>query len=350
MSSAALTAETAGTAVGPRQVSRNRLTWLLGLTVALGVVVLLSLAVGSKPLGIGEVYAAVTGGGNTETRYVVLDLRVPRTLAGIVVGMALGVSGALMQAFTRNPLADPGILGVNAGAAFFVALGVAFLGVRSVTGYVWLAFIGALVVTVAVYLIGFSGRGPADPVRLTLAGVAIGAVLSGITTALSLSNPATFESMRSWHAGTILGRGYDVLLPVLPLIAIGLMAAVLVAPGLNSVALGDDVARSQGVNVARTRLLVVIAVTLLAGCATAVAGPITFIGLMVPHAVRWVTGPDQRAIMLGTLLVAPMLLLVSDIVGRLLVIPGEMPVGVVTAFVGAPVLIVLIRRREVSAL
>lgn len=316
---------------------------------ALGGAVVLSLAVGSNPLSPSEVLATLTGGGTDETRYVVRELRVPRTAVAVVVGAALGVAGALMQAFTRNPLADPGILGVNAGAAFCVALGVTFLGIRSITGYVWLAFAGALVVTAAVYLIGSGGRGRPDPVRLTLAGVALGAVLSGITTGLSLSDPAAFDAMRSWNAGTVLGRGFDVLVPVLPLVALGLALALAVARGLNSVALGEDVARGQGVNVARTRWLVIAAVTLLAGSATAVAGPIAFIGLMVPHVVRWTLGPDQRRILAGAVLLGPTLLLIADVVGRLLVLPGEMPVGVVTAFVGAPALIVLVRRRAVAA-
>ncbi|WP_418064424.1 FecCD family ABC transporter permease [Pimelobacter simplex] len=323
---------------------------MLGLAVVLGGAVVLSLAVGSNPLSPAEVLAALGGGGADETRYVVRELRVPRTAVAVVAGTALGVAGALMQAFTRNPLADPGILGVNAGAAFCVALGVTFLGIRSITGYVWLALAGALVVTAAVYLIGSTGRGRADPVRLTLAGVALGAVLSGITTGLSLSNPTAFDKMRSWNAGTVLGRGFDVLVPVLPLVALGLALALLVARDLNAVALGEDVARSQGVDVARTRWLVVAAVTLLAGSATALAGPIAFVGLMVPHVVRWTLGPDQRRILAGTVLVAPALLLAADVVGRLLVLPGEMPVGVVTAFVGAPVLIVLVRRRGASAL
>lgn len=329
---------------------RPRTPYLLAAVAVLLGVLVLSLAVGSNPLTPAQVWAALTGSGSTEHEYVVLDLRVPRTLAGIVVGMALGVAGALMQAFTRNPLADPGILGVNAGAAFLVAVGVAFGGVTSAIGYVWFALVGALVVTLAVYVIGMSGRGPADPMRLTLAGVAIGAVLSGITSGLSLSRPTTFESMRSWHAGSLLGRGLEVLLPVLPLVVLGLVIAVAVTAQLNAIALGDDVARSQGVSVTRTRGLVVVAVTLLAGSATAIAGPIAFVGLMVPHAVRWVTGPNHRAIALGSLVVAPVLVLAADVTGRLLVLPGEMPVGVVTAFIGGPVLIALVRSRKARQL
>lgn len=324
-----------------------------GLAVLAGVLVVavgLSLMVGSNSLSPHAVLEVLRGGGTAEARYVVLDLRVPRTLAGLVVGAALGAAGAVIQAFTRNPLADPGILGVNAGAAFAVALGVAFLGLRSLTSVVGLAFLGAFVVTVAVYLIGSAGRGAADPVRLTLAGVALGAVFSGLTTGLTLSDPDAFAQMRSWNAGSLLGRGFDVLVPAAVLIGLALIAATVLAPGLDALALGDDVARSQGANVRVIRAGAVVVVTVLAGTATALAGPISFIGLMVPHVVRWVAGVDQRRILIGSVVLAPVIVLLSDVVGRLLIAPAEIPVGVVTALVGAPVLIVLVRRRTASAL
>lgn len=277
-------------------------------------------------------------------------MRIPRTVTGLVAGAALGVAGALIQAFTRNPLADPGILGVNAGAALAVALGVSLLGLRDVSQFVWLAFLGALIVTVAVYLIGSAGRGSADPLRLTLAGVALGAVLSGITTGISLSDPDAFDSMRSWNAGSLLGRGFDVIVPILPFVAAGLVLALLLGPGLNAVGLGEDVARAQGANVAGIRIGVIIAVTLLAGAATALAGPIAFIGLMVPHVIRWTFGVDQRGILPLSAVLAPVILLLADVLGRVIIAPAEVPVGIVAAFIGAPVLIVLARQRRASAL
>jgi len=298
----------------------------------------------------GTVLNTVLGGGTDESRYLVWDQRIPRTAAGLAVGAALGVAGALIQAFTRNPLADPGILGVNAGAAFFVAVGIAFFGVTSPFGYVWLACAGALVLTVGVYVIGSAGGEAAGPVRLTVTGVAIGAVFAGLTTGLTLTHPDAFDRMRGWSAGSLLERGFDVVLPVLPLVLLGLALALVAAPGLNSIALGSDVARSQGVDVRRTRLAVLAAVTLLAGSATAVAGPLVFVGLVVPHLVRWTIGTDQRWIVIGSLLLGPALVLLSDVLGRILVLPSEMPVGIVTAFVGAPVLIFLARRRSASAL
>ncbi|GAB3597567.1 FecCD family ABC transporter permease [Microbacterium tumbae] len=348
-----MTARQAGArpAQGPPRPRALRVTAaLLGLLAALGVVVTLSLMLGANSLPPSAVWQTLAGNGTSETDYVVLGLRIPRTAAGIVAGSALGVAGALIQAFTRNPLADPGILGVNAGAAFAVAIGVAFLGLRSPAEFVWLAFLGALLVTVAVYLIGSSGRGAADPIRLTLAGVALGAVFSGITTGMTLSNPDAFEEMRSWNAGSLLGRGFDVIIPLVPFVVLGLLLAFVLAPGLNAIALGDDVARAQGANVAGIRVGVIVAVTLLAGAATALAGPISFVGLMVPHVARWLFGPDQRLILPLSAVLAPVLVLLSDVLGRLIIAPAEVPVGIVTAFVGAPVLIALARRRKASAL
>ncbi|WP_424447771.1 FecCD family ABC transporter permease [Microbacterium arborescens] len=328
-----------------------------GSLVLVGVLVLvlvlvagLSLAVGANSLSPGTVVAVLQGKGTPEATFVVAELRIPRTVVGLLAGAALGVAGALMQAFTRNPLADPGILGVNAGAALAVALGMAVLGVRTTSGAVWFAFAGALAVTVAVYVIGSGGRGAAGPIRLTLAGVALGAVLSGVTTGIALSNPDAFEAMRSWNAGSLLGRGWDTIGPVAPFIAAGLVLAAVLGPGLNAVALGDDVAQAQGANVRGIRIGVIVAVTLLAGAATALAGPISFVGLMVPHIARWVFGADQRVILGVSALLAPVIVLAADVVGRILIAPAELPVGIVTAFVGAPILIALARRRRASAL
>ncbi len=320
---------------------------------AIGMLLLLlvlSIAVGSKDISLPVVLDAQVNNTGQGDAYVIWDMRIPRTVVGLAVGVALGVAGALIQALTRNPLADPGILGVNAGAAFFVALGVAVFGVTSVSGYVWFAFAGALLVTVAVYVIGSAGRGGADPVQLTLAGVALGAVLSGIVTAMVLLDPRAFDRMRNWNAGSIVGRGWDVLLPVVPFLVLGVLLAIVAVSSLNAIALGDDLAASLGANVTRTRILVIFAVTLLAGGATAVAGPIGFVGLMVPHIARWIVGPDQRWILAYTILLAPCLVLAADILGRVVIRPGEFPVGIVTAFVGAPVLILLVRRKRASGL
>lgn len=328
----------------------RRLAGLLAALAGLAFLMLLSVAVGSKDIPFSVVLSALVDNTGHGDAYVVWDLRTPRTIAGVMVGIALGVAGALIQSLTRNPLADPGILGVNAGAAFFVTLGIAVFGITSVSGYVWFAFAGALVVTVAVYIIGSAGRGGADPIQLTLAGVALGAILGGIVTAMVLLDPRAFDQMRHWNAGSLVGRGWDVLLPVLPFLIVGVLLAVMAAAALNAIALGDELARSLGVNITRTRIMVIAAVTLLAGGATAIAGPIGFVGLMVPHIARWITGPDQRWILAYTVVLAPVLVLAADILGRVVIRPDEFPVGIVTAFIGAPVLIILVRRTKASRL
>ncbi len=259
---------------------------VLGLVV-LAVLLVVAVVADSRvelPSGADDV---LQGGGTSEARYVVAELRVPRTVTGLVVGAALGVAGALVQEFTRNPLADPGILGVNAGAAFAVSVGVAFFGMRDIASFVWLAFLGSLIVTVAVYLIGSSGRGAADPIRLTLAGVVFGAVFSGMTTGMTQRMQDAFDQMRFVERVALLGRGFDVLLPVLPFIVVALAGALLLAPGLNALALGEDVARAQGAHTAGIRVGVIVTVTLLAGAATALAGP---------HRIHRADGPARRPV------------------------------------------------------
>ncbi len=325
---------------------------MLGLAlavVALIAAVVLSILVGSNHLSPEELWHALTAYSNTTADQVVVDLRVPRTVAGLVVGVGLGVAGAVIQALTRNPLGDPGILGVDAGAGLFVAIGVV-LGAGSPVQYLPFAFAGAFVVTVLVYLVGSAGRGGPDPVRLTLAGVALAAVFTGITTALTLLDPVTFAKLRSWNAGSFVERGFDVILPALPFVVVGVAIALLCARSLNAMGLGDDLASSLGTHLLRTRVLSVLAITLLAGAATAIAGPIAFVGLMVPHLARWIVGPDQRWILPYSVVIAPTILLVSDVIGRVILWPSEVPVGVVTAFVGAPMLIVLVRRAKASTL
>ncbi|MEV0246177.1 iron chelate uptake ABC transporter family permease subunit [Nocardia sp. NPDC050712] len=331
-------------------LAARRTLWLLVGVGLLAVVCVLSLMIGARDIPMGTAWDALWHFDGSDDHVVVRSLRLPRTVLAVIVGAALGVSGALIQAMTRNPLADPGILGVNAGAGFFVALGVAAFGLTSVWSYVWFAFLGAAVVTVAVYALGSLGRGGATPIRLTLAGVALGAVLTGVTMGLMLLDPDTFDQMRFWNAGTVAGRGLEIVWPISAFIVVGLIVALGVARPLNALALGEDLARSLGIDILRTRVLAVLAVTLLCGAATAAAGPIGFVGLMIPHVARWIVGPDQRWILPYSMVGAPVLLLVADILGRVIVRPDELAVGIVTAFVGAPVLIALIRRKKVSAL
>lgn len=335
---------------GLAAVNRVRFLGLLGAIAALALVLFLSMVVGSKDVDMAKLWPAITAYDGSPEHVIIHDLRLPRTVTGVLVGVALGLSGGLIQAMTRNPLADPGILGVNAGAGFFVVLGVALFGVTSIQEYIWFSFAGAVVATVAVYFIGSRGRGGTTPLRLTLAGVALGAVLGGISSGITLLRPSVFNSMRNWSAGTLSNRTWETLSTVAPFIIAGTLIALALARPLNAIAMGDDTARSLGANIGRTRTWGIVAVTLLCGAATAAAGPIGFVGLMIPHVARWIVGPDQRWIFAYTLVLSPVLLLASDILGRLVLRPGEMQVGIITAFVGAPVLIWLIRRRKVSAL
>lgn len=329
---------------------RRRMLWLIVAAVVLLLVCAASVALGAKGIPLDVVADALWGGRDDNDAYIVRETRIPRVVLGLIVGIALGLSGALIQAFTRNPLADPGILGVNAGAAFAVTIGIAYFGVSSIHGYVWLSFLGAAIVTVIVYVLGSAGRASISPIQLTLVGVAIGALLGGITSGITLLNPGAFDQMRDWGAGTLSGRGWDVIIAVLPFIALASLLAISLAPALNVLALGDDLASALGAKITRQRVLVVIAVTLLSGAATAAAGPIGFVGLMVPHVCRWFVGPDQRWIVAFTIVIAPILLISSDVVGRLVVAPQELQVGIVTALVGAPVLVALARRAKVSGL
>lgn len=334
----------------PGALGARRLIGLVVVVSLLAVTASLSLAIGAKDVPLPAVWEALSGVRSDADAETVLGLRIPRTLLGVMVGAALGVAGALIQAVTRNPLADPGILGVNAGSAFAVAIAVGVFGITAPTAFLWFAFAGALITTVVVYLIGAAGRGPVSPARITLAGVAIGAVLAGITSGMLLADPKGFNAMRAWEAGIIADRGWEVMVVAGPYLLAGLALALALGRPLNAVALGDDLARSLGSSVLRTRILTIGAITLLCGAATAMAGPIAFVGLMIPHAARWIVGPDQRWIIAYSALLAPILLLASDILGRVLLRPGELPVGIVTAFLGAPVLILLVRRQRASTL
>lgn len=331
--------------------NRTRAFWLLVAIVVLIVVAWMSIQVGARSISLHTIWTALWDYDTDNDEHIMIrELRVPRTLTGLIVGPALGVCGALIQAFTRNPLADPGILGVNAGASFAVTLAVGLLGITNSLAYVWFALFGAGSVTIIVYLLGSAGRDRATPAKLTLAGVALSAVLGGFTTALVLSSPDTFNIMRFWGVGSIGGRDMQTTLQLLPLILIGLVLGFIMARSLNILALGDDIASAMGVRTSWVRVGVISSVTLLAGTATALAGPIGFLGLMVPHVVRWFTGPDQRWILLFTCVVSPIFLIAADILGRIIMPNGELRVGLVTAIIGAPVLIILARRKNAGGL
>ncbi|GAA3956472.1 iron chelate uptake ABC transporter family permease subunit [Gordonia caeni] len=322
----------------------RRLAWFTAACALLVVVAAVSIAVGSANLPPSTVWAALTASDGSIDHNTILQLRLPRTVLGLLVGAALGVGGALMQALTRNPLADPGILGVNAGAAVAVALGVAFLGYTRIDQYLWLGFVGAVVGAVLVVAIASKAPGGATPLRLTLVGVAVTAVFNGIAMSLSLVDPERFDRMRFWGVGSIADRPEGTVATIAPFIVVGLVLALASGRALNALALGDELAATVGARVAVIRLSGLLGLVLLCGAATAAAGPIAFVGLMIPHAVRMTVGPDQRWVMAFAVVLGPVLLLTADIVGRLVIWPDELSVGVVTPLVGAPVLIWLVRR------
>jgi ABC-type Fe3+-siderophore transport system permease subunit len=350
---AATAAPTRGGAapVGRAHGRNRRLIGLVVLVALLAAACAASIAVGTRSMGLGEVWRALLDGGLTsEEAVIVRQLRVPRTVLGLMVGLALGIAGALMQGHTRNPLGDPGLLGVTAGASLAVVLSIALLGITSPSGYVWFAFLGALAGTVLVYAIGSAGRGGPTPITLALAGAALSALLYGLVRAVLVSDQQTLDAFRFWVVGALAGRGADVAWQVAPFIALGLLLAVANSPALNLLGLGEDVARGLGQRIWLARLVGLAAITLLAGAATAACGPIAFVGLVVPHAVRAFTGPDHRWLIPCAGLAGAVLLLVADVLGRVVARPGELQVGIVLALVGAPFFIALVRRRGTAAL
>jgi iron complex transport system permease protein len=326
---------------------------VVGLLLAasvLAAVLLLSLMIGSKAIPPGEVLRLLLSPEEGENSAIVNGMRLSRTLFGLAAGLALGMAGSLMQGLTRNPLADPGLLGVSAGAALGVVLSTMVFGVTALYDYIWFAFAGALVATTAVYLLGGLGRGGAHPAKLALAGAAVSALLQSAIGAMLLLDSATLDEYRFWAVGSLNITDRAPLVQALPFMLAGVLLALTTAPALNNLSLGDDVARSLGQDVRVVRLRGIVAVTLLAGGATAVCGPIAFVGLVVPHIARAVTGPDHRWVLAYSAVLAPVLLLAADVLGRVLGGKSEIHVGVVVAFLGAPFFIALVRRRGLPEL
>lgn len=327
---------------------------LIGVLLGIGIVVLLSflsIAIGTRSITPDTTLQALLSYDPQNTDHlVILNYRIPRTVLGLMVGAALGLAGAVMQGVTRNPLADPGILGVNAGAALFVVLAISVFGIGSVLGYVWFAFLGAGIAAVVVYSVASLGREGATPIKLALAGAAVTAAFGAVTTSFLLFNQSTFDQFRFWQVGALAGRDITVAAQVGPFLLVGALLALCLGRVLNTLSLGEDVATSLGANVILSRVLSAAAVVLLCGAATAACGPIGFIGLTIPHVARMITGPDYRWILPYSMVLAPILLLSADILGRIIARPGEVQVAIVTAVIGAPVFIALVRRRKLADL
>ncbi|PWJ56236.1 iron complex transport system permease protein [Quadrisphaera granulorum] len=326
----------------------------MGLAAWTVVVVVLtgaSLAVGARVIPLHDVWAALDTPDVTNSNHVIVQtLRLPRTVLAVVVGVALGLSGALMQGVTRNPLADPGILGVNAGAALSVVCAASFFGVSTFYGSVWFAFAGAALAALAVYAIGALGRTGATPVKLALAGAALTVFMGSATTALLLAEPEIRADIRSWAVGSLAGKDMETVLQMSSFVLVGTLLALVCGSALNALALGDDLARGLGQRVAAARAVGAVAVVLLCGAATAVVGPIGFLGLVVPHVARLLTGADYRWVLPYSMVIAPAFLLLADIIGRIAVPPNELQVGIVTAAVGAPFFVWLVRQKRMVEL
>ncbi|MFE6335383.1 FecCD family ABC transporter permease [Streptomyces sp. NPDC057806] len=320
---------------------------LLGSAVLLVLVALASIAIGAKDLSLAQVWHGLFQDTGTYGD-VVVDERVSRTVLGLLAGAALGLAGAVLQALTRNPLADPGLLGINAGASAAVVTAISFLGVTSMSGYIWFAFFGAAAVGALVWFLGGS-RG-ATPVRLALAGTAISAALYGYLQAVMISDNAALGRMRFWTVGSLSSATGSTIAQVLPFLVTGMVLALALARPLNAMSMGDDTAKALGAHLGRTRALSMLAATVLCGAATAACGPIVFVGLMVPHVVRSFTGPDLRWILPYAAVLSPVLLLGADVIGRVIARPSEVQVGIITAIIGGPVFILLVRRRRTAQL
>ncbi|MYX36830.1 iron chelate uptake ABC transporter family permease subunit [Streptomyces sp. SID8377] len=324
------------------------------LATALMALCVLSIALGAVDIPPDQVVRALFGHPSSDlVDNIVWTVRVPRTVLGLTAGAALGLSGALMQALTRNPLADPGILGVSAGASFGIVLAVALFGIGSLYGTIWFAFAGALGTSVLVFLLGRTGRSGATPVKLALAGIAVTFLLFSLTNAIVLTDPDALDRYRFWSAGTLADQDAAVVRGILPFLAVGAVLALATAPALNSLALGDDVAASLGRRLGLVRLQGVVAVMLLTGASVAVIGPVVFLGLVVPHVARVLAqyagiGPDHRRLLPLSAVLAPCLLLTADILGRVVARPTEVQAGVLVAFIGGPFFIALVRRRKLA--
>jgi len=321
----------------------RRLPLLLAGLGALALCTALSLALGARSVPLPTVADALFGDAHGREALVVTGLRLPRTVIGLAVGAALGVAGAVAQGITRNPLASPTTLGINAGAGFAVVVAIFALKLNDPVEYVWFAFAGAA--GAALFSQALARRaGDIDPVRLALGGTVLQLVLLSWTSAVMLMNQRTLDEARFWLAGSLSGRPLAVLWPVLPTLLLGLVVALAVSPALNALALGDDSAQALGVPVTRIRLAGGVAVVLLSGSAVAVAGPVAFIGLAAPHLVRPLLGADHRLLVPGCLIAGPLLLLTADVLGRMVIRPSELEAGIVTAFLGAPLLALLARK------
>ncbi|WP_379137855.1 FecCD family ABC transporter permease [Paenibacillus sp. sgz500958] len=331
-------------------VPKHFIKLLILLIILLGASVLASLAFGSRAIGWTELMDGLLHPDVQTHEALVVRQRIFRTIFSLMCGAALGVSGSLMQSVTRNPIADPSILGVNTGAALFVVCGISFLNASTASQYIWLALLGAIITAIFVFGIGSMGSGGATPLKLVLAGAATSAALSSLVIAIMIPRTNVMDQFRFWQVGSVGSGSWSSISTFIPFLTVGILIALFTAPALNALALGDEVAKGLGVRTGLLRLVAAFAGILLCGAATALAGPIGFIGLLATHVVRLIIGPDLRYIIPMSALSGAIILTISDICGRLIGSPGELEVGIVTAFIGAPILILLTMKAKMRAL
>lgn len=323
--------------------------WLIALLVVLAVLMCTSIVVGSREVDWSDIVAAL-GGSTDNIGQGAIAKRIPRTVLAIIVGAALGLAGAVMQGITRNPLADTGILGVNMGASLAVVIGMAWFGLWTQTSMIWVAILGAAAAALFVYVVGSLGRGGATPLKLALAGAATSAAFASFITAIMLPRNDIAGNIRSWQIGGVGGASFEVIRQGLPFLIVGFVICLLSARSLNSLALGDEVASGLGERVAVVRAVSALGAVLLCGAATAIAGPIGFVGLVVPHLCRLLIGIDNRWLLTFSALTGAGLLVAADILGRIVARPSEIDVGIITALIGAPFFIYIVRRQKIREL
>ncbi|WP_303983905.1 FecCD family ABC transporter permease [Niallia circulans] len=331
-------------------IPRKFISVLVISIILLGISILASLAFGSRTVGWNEILDGLFHPEVQSHGANVVRQRIARTVFSLLCGAALGVSGALMQSVTRNPIADPSILGVNTGAALFVVCGISFFHIGTAGQYIWFALVGAILTAIFVFGIGSMGSGGATPLKLVLAGAATSAALSSLVMAIMIPRSNVMDQFRFWQVGSVGAGNWDSISIFIPFLLIGILIALFSAPGLNALALGDEAAKGLGVRTGTLRLVAAFGGVLLCGAATALAGPIGFIGLLATHVIRLIIGPDLRYIIPMSALAGAIILTISDVCGRIIGSPGELEVGVVTAFIGAPILILITMKAKMRTL
>lgn len=316
----------------------------------LSIMAIFSISLGAKSIAFTKVIDVLLGNAPDSLEAAIILQRIPRTVFGILAGGALGISGALMQSITRNPIADPSILGVNTGASLFVVAGIAFFNITVAYQYIWLAIIGAGVTAVFVYSVASMGKDGATPLKLALSGSAVSIVLGSLVSTIMLPNNRVMEAFRFWQVGSIGSATWENIMLISPFLVVGFIISMFISGYLNNLALGDEAATALGTNVVMTRTIGALSSVLLCGATTALAGPIGFVGLIVPHIIRLIFGSEMGKMLPLSFLGSAILMLVSDVIGRIISLPGETEVGIVTAVLGAPVFILAIRKGRVKSL